>query len=264
MNNIHNFANLKLCEYASIFPTVESLLGHLLFVIGNGYQFDSGSGMLADEFNKKINQYPALTQSQCDQLIAQCHQKVRDFEEKFSRNGDIDEEYIAKECSQYRVHDVTDRDFSTESLLADLHSRSEMHNRERGNFSGIYYCRPYPLSEKYSRIFHLNSNTPTWFLQIARNLCDAWVQFLNHEIETNNLWIPHSQRAPRILSEEEKIQAQGMAELFAEIKKDSDYDGWLDQPRPTRDYGDLEWTTMHRDMLQSQVERLQKLIESKS
>jgi hypothetical protein len=44
-DNIHNYVNRSMCEFASIFPTVISVLDHLLFVIGNGCDLDEESGL---------------------------------------------------------------------------------------------------------------------------------------------------------------------------------------------------------------------------
>jgi hypothetical protein len=114
------------------------------------------------------------------------------------------------------------------------------------------------LSEKYSDVYNLNVNTPVWFVQIALNFCKAWVRFLNEEIANNHVWIKPSLRTKKV----NPLFAAGMAELLASIKSDNSYDGWADRPEPESDYGDLSWTTRHRDMLAEQVQRLEGLLNA--
>jgi hypothetical protein len=257
MNNIHNFANRQLCEYASIFPTVASLLGHLLFTNGNGYSVCDG--MIVDGSNVRIDEYPKMTDAAWDVLIAKCYAKERQFAEQFARGKPINETELAEDCAIYQRHSVTDSDFSVPALLADLFVKMEQ--RQEQFPSREYYLRPYPLSKGYADVFRLNEKTPTWFLQIAYNFCIVWEMFLTKEIETGHVWLPPSQRPKVELTEAQKNVAKGMKDLFASIKSDSSYDGWLDKPEPESDYADMEWTTEHRDLIAGEVIRLGALLE---
>lgn len=254
--NIHNFANRNLCEYASIFPTVASLLDQLLFTVGNGYEFDEGSGMIFDAAGVRIDEYPKMTKAKWDKLIAACHAKELKWAENFSRGEPIDEEYLAENCKRYKIVNVDDTMFSHYALYNDLvHKQAE---RQEDSFNDSY-LRTYPLSEKYSDVYNLNANTPKWFLQIALNLCKAWVQFLNEEIANNHVWIKPSLR---VKTAESIANAAAMSDLFDAIKADPAYDGWLNKTKEAEsDYGDLTWTTRHRDMLVEQVQRLEDLLK---
>lgn len=254
--NIHNFANRQLCEYASIFPTVASLLDHLLFTIGNGYDLDEESGMIVEGGSVRIDQYPKLTPKQWAKLIAECHEKERGFAERFDRTGDgiVDEEYLAQNCARYKIVNVSDEDFTEDAIYADLRSMVATRTEERGYWGDEVMLRPYPLSEKYSDIYNLNANTPAWFVQIALNLCNAWIRFLNEELDAGRVWIKPSLREKT----EEQIKLDGISKnLLDELFGKGD-----DQTHkePESDYADLTWTTRHRDMLVERVQSLESLL----
>ena len=259
MNTIHNFTNRNLCEYVSIFPTVASLLDHLLFTVGNGYEFDEDSGMIFDEMGIRIDQYPAKSAVYWEDLIAECHAKEYRWASKFVPLGiAVNEEKLAKECAKYRIVTVDDSMFTEDALYAELVVASA--EKLAARFATDNFHRPYPLSEKYSDVFNLNLNTPKWFVQIALNLCKAWVRFLTEEIENNHVWIKPSLR-PR--DEVALATAAAMSELFDDIKADPAYDGWADNAKEAEsDYGDLTWTTRHRNMLVEQVQRLEGLLNA--
>ncbi len=253
--NIHNFANRNLCEYASIFPTVAALLDHLLFTIGNGFDFDEDSGMIFDN-GKRIDEYPKMTKAKWDKLIAACHAKELKWAEQFGRGKPEDAEQLAEDCAKYKIVNVNDVAFSEDALYNDL---VRLQAERRTDFLVDTHLRPYPLSEKYSDVCNLNANTPEWFVQIALNFCKAWVHFLNEAIANNDVWIKPSLR-PKTA---ESVQhAAAMSALFDEIKADPAYDGWANNTKePERDYADFDWTVTHRDMIQKQVERLEGLLK---
>lgn len=185
MSNIFNFANRQMCEYASIFPTTVALLDHLLFTIGNGYGVDYDSGMIVDGNNQRIDTYPALTAEQWVELIEACRQKEVNFEKEFSgRFRDFSMERVDEKCKIYKVQNVTEECFEEENLLSEIKSTDLQYKSKKW---GERHYRPYPLSEKHSDIYRLNKNTPAWFLQIAINLCNAWIKFLNTAIETDDV-----------------------------------------------------------------------------
>lgn len=262
--NIHNFANRQLCEFQSIFPNVVSLLDHLLFVIGNGFDYNSQDGMIYTNspIGKFIplDQYPVMNDVDWQKLIMHCHTKERRWAQQNNSNGVINEEELAIACSKYKIVSVDDSLFTEENLHQQLRAWANVKQQKSSTFdSSPSYIRPYPLSEDHSFIFALNENTPKWFVQIAMNMCNAWIKFLGEEIEANNVWIKPSLR-PK--DPDAEIKAATMKELFDMIKKDSGYDGWLDEPyeEPQSDYADLNWTIKHRDMLIEQSSRLNTLL----
>jgi hypothetical protein len=253
--NIHNFVNRNMCEYALLYPTVASLLDHLLFTVGNGYDFDEDTGMICYG-HKRIDQYPKITKTGWKKLIAEGHAKERRWAEDFKRFGDtspIDEVRLAEECEKYKICEVDDSMFTEDALYAELVATQELRNKER---FGDRYLRPYPLSEKYSDVYNLNTNTPTWFVQIALNFCRAWVRFLNEELAAGHVWIKPSLR--------KKTEEQLAFEKFAEEVVDEILGGDAGTPyvEPESDYADLSWTTRHRDALVEQVQRLEGLINA--
>jgi len=251
--NIHNFANRQLCEYQTIFPTVASLLDHILFVNGNGYYFNDKTGMIIDGNRRSIDQYPEMNDAEWDALIQSCHEKERRFAQEYADRGiSTDPADLEADCAAYKRVAVDDSRFTAEALYADLCAM----RAAREEYS---YVRPYPFSRGYADIYSLNENTPKWFVQIAVNFCNAWIRFLNEELENNNVWIKPSLRP---VTEESKARAEAMAELFEMIKEDADYDGWLDKPitEPQSDYADLDWTTKYRDSLVMIVATLETLL----
>jgi hypothetical protein len=256
--NIHNFTNRQLCEYASIFPTVAALLDHLLFTIGNGYEFDEDTGMIRDGQNRRIDEYPAMTPGEWTKLIDECHVKELKWATQNLSGESVDKEVFAENCARYKIVKVTDSVFTEDAIYAELVETQELQRSDGWRMDDFH--RPYPLSERYSDVYNLNANTPRWFVQIALNFCKAWVRFLNEAIENNDIWIKPSLRPkdePALANATKLV----LTELFADIKADPAYDGWLNNTKEAEsDYGDLTWTTKHRDMLVTQVQRLEGLL----
>lgn len=260
MTNIHNFANRQLCEYQSIFPTLASLLDHLLFTNGNGYTYDPERGMMLYHDGKKefyINEYPAMTDSRWDKLIASCHAKEQSFAKRFAGSAAIDVEQLAADCAKYRRVMVDDSMFSEEELYMQLNDMARTKAAESFMRGMESFVRPYPLTPGYADVFRLDERTPGWFLQIAFNFCSAWVKFLDDEIKHNHVWVKPSLRPKR---EGDEFRQEAMAELIGMIKDDAGYDGWADRPEPEVDYADMDWTIKHRYLLSGEVQRLGKLL----
>lgn len=252
MSNIHNFTNRHLCEYQSIFPTVASLLDQLLFTIGNGYEFKNG--MIIDRNGTRIDEFPAMTEDTWIALLEECYLKEVAFSKRFSHDDTVDEERVAAEYAKYKRQDINESMFTEESLLSDLRFMHVQRIAEKSRWNTEpSYIRPYPLSLKYSYIFALNKKTPVWFLQIALNLCKAWVRFLTNEIETNNVWIKPSLR-PKVEADKEQVAFLNELLLSLGANLDTKY------KEPETDYADLSWTTKHRDILAEQVTRIENLI----
>lgn len=225
MNNIHNFTNKIMCEYASIFPTVSDVLNQLLFTVGNGYKCNKDTGMLYrdDGSNEFIDQEQPLDEQAWNDLIAQCYIKERALIERFSGNRTVTEEEIAKECEKYKIVSVDDSAFTEESLYSEL-VQNQTAARQDQDYLPNYYLRPYPLSRNHSAVFKLNENTPTWFLEISLNFCNAWAKFLGEAIQ--------------------HYDVKDMAEYEA-------------------DYADMAWTTKHHTMILEAAEKIKELIKDK-
>ena len=201
-------------------------------MIGNGYGV--ADGMIVGMDGKRIDKYPKI--KDWDKLIGKCIAKVKKFSDEFY--GDTDkfemipelkqkykerqEAYLAERCAIYGPVSVDDSHFTEESLYKDLTNAAP--NRDA-------FLRPYPLSTDYSDIYHLNEQTPKWFLQIALNLCNAWIRFLTEDINNGNIY----KEPPTPLIGEQFINN-------------------------TDDYANLEWTTKHRDMLVELAEKFKGLI----
>jgi len=261
--NIYNFANRQLCEYQSIFPNVAVLLDHLLFTNGNGYEYDEKLGLPVSFENQRamsLDKWPEMTDAEWDKLIQDCHAKERRFAEQYARGKPVDEVELAEDCANYKRVSVTGEMFTEDSLFWQIRDHSQAKRLEAFKSEDYpSFVRPYPLSPGYAMLFELSEKTPGWFLQIAFNLCNAWVRFLDEEIKYNNVWIKPSLR-PKLPNHESRAAA--MTELFAMIKEDADYDGWLDKPHaePEADYADLTWTTRVRDQLAEQAQRIGQLL----
>lgn len=230
MNNIHNFAARQLCQYHTIFPTTASLLDHLLFVIGNGYDFNTKTGM-PKSGKKDIDKYPEMTPAAWDKLITECHQKEDHFAQQYRgrMDDDVINSMVEDNKTGYYARYTTDEMFSEDALYSDLLTTKA---DRAAQWLETFY-RPYPLSQNYSLIFDLNTTTPKWFVQIALNFCKAWVRFLDAEIATGNVYA--GPPTPLVGSQ---------------------FIGSVD------DYANLVWTTKHRDIIAEQVQRLTILLEN--
>lgn len=217
---IFNFANRKLCEYASIFPTTAALMEHLLFVIGNGYDVDLETGMIYERGGDPITKSPKMTPKRWEKLIAECKEKERGFLVSFYRDEPVDEKKLEARCEKYYVRNVDEYSFSEEHFLRSI--RNEVRYRKDSRW-GSKFVRPYPLSEQYSDIYNLNDKTPAWLLKIAINLASAWATFLSEEIAAGNV-------AP----DDTKSAEDG--------------------------YATLSWTQKHCDMLKERVKTLQNIL----
>ncbi len=245
MNQLKNFVNRSLCEYQSIFPNVASVLDHLFFTIGNGYDVDPETGMLAERgydedkdepFYKLLSDWPELDDKGWNKLIAKCHAKAVEFnnrhremekEYEFLPKRDHDAELIAAKAKFQRMN-VEDSAFSAEELYEQLRDMNRARFPKADSF-----LRPYPLSTQYSDIYNLNENSPPWLVQIAINLCKAWVKFLAEEIKYEHVY----KVAPTPLKGEQFIGSGS-------------------------DYANMEWTTKHHDMLVELLPKLQALHDS--
>jgi hypothetical protein len=251
MSNIINFANRQLCEYAHIFPNVVALLDHLLFTIGNGYSFNEATGMIVGRGGKRIDEYPALTPEDWESLIRACHKYEDDSELRVRL--DLPQEYIDGRKSVYKVQNVQESDFSEEALYQNIKAMAAERKSDEFDMDDGF-VRPYPLSEDFSDIYSINKNTPKWFLQIALNLCNAWVRFLNEELESGHVWTPPKPK--NFKPERAAFLSNALGELIASLDEGNI------EPKTT-DYSDATWTAKHRDMLSERAAVIEVLLGSK-
>jgi hypothetical protein len=257
--NIHNFANRNLCEYQSIFPTIVALLDHLLLTNGNGYYFNKKTGMIEDGSRIAIDSYPTLSDSDWKELIASCHKQEREFAESVARrlDSDVDEQYLADDCAAYKKQNVNDSMFSAESMYKDLRNMRRVQESRYGR--GEQWIRPYPFSKGYAKIYELNHNTPSWFIQIVINFCQAWIKFLDEELASGNVWVKPSLRpGGSTMSRDQRL-----LDIAQELSKDSGTE-FTAPPEPESDYADAAWTTKHRDDLKTIMENLQGYCNEKA
>jgi len=186
MQGFFNYVNRQLCEYQSIFPDTVQLLDHILFTNGTGLHVDINTGMIYEGYSNKprfIHEYPKMSSSAWEKLIEQCHDKERNFAERYKDIMPETEEYVAEQCAKYKQVSVDASMFSEEYLYNTLLDTAQARAKD-GDF-----LRPYPLTPGYANIFDLEENTHEWLLEIALNNCKAWERFLTEEINSNNVWI---------------------------------------------------------------------------
>jgi len=177
MDNIHNFTNRTMCEYASIFPTVASVLDHQLFTIGNGFEMHAGMPKESDAIHT-IDRNAVMDDKAWGELLNHCKEKERKWQQQ---SGIENNAALQEKCKKYRRIDVADADFSEASLYNDLLNMKATSNETFGE--DCFFVRPYPLSIQYSKIYKLDKVTPQWFIQIAINVCNAWIRFLSESID---------------------------------------------------------------------------------
>lgn len=222
MKQIFNFANRNLCEYAGIFPDTATLMEHMFFVIGNGYEIDEETGVFRERGGKLVTKSPKMTARSWAKLIAECKEKERTFLADFYRGKPVDEVKLAGICEKYYPRQVDEYNFSE----AHFYTSIKRVARERlESKCGTKFLRPYPLSEEYSAIFKLTENTPIWLVKIGYNLCMAWVRFLTEEIDKGHVAPDDKQRQS-----------------------------------PSDGYATLRWTQTHRDMLSERLVVLRDIL----
>lgn len=214
MNGFYNYANHMLCEYATIFPTPERLVEHIFFVIGNGYNL-ADDGLIYYE-GKSIGSYPTMSEDDWNKLLEKCKKKEEEWSVKFKYSENELEDAIKK----YRVWNTSAEYFTAEAFFNQLNSYKQARGSEFEHRD--YYLRPYPLSHKYSIAYQLTNRSPKWIIELALNLTQAWVRFLDEEIKARNF----------------KVTTDG-----------------------ERDYADEGWTLTHHEYLFELEKKLSGLLE---
>lgn len=181
--SILNYTQRTMCEYHSIFPTVASVLDHLLFTIGTGHSVDKDTGalFLGQYTGTKLflHEYPAMTEKSWQQLILHCQQREL-AQGTACRHPDWED--IRNQCEQYKPVILQESAFDEESLYADL--------VQLRTLSLVNWVRPYPLSTEFSNIYKITKHSPAWLIAICSNTCKAWVRFLTEEIAAGRVARP--------------------------------------------------------------------------
>jgi hypothetical protein len=212
-------------EYHSIFPSAASVLDHIFFTIGNGYEMDEETQSpigIGDRY--PIHLFPGFNKGEMTkEMMPRWREEVEkraEEEEKWElelekiykkvgkewdRNWNK-EAFIEGELAKYVFPEITPGDLSVESLYQQL--VNEEGNPRRTEQGGEHkYVRPYPLSEEYSKVYLLSSKSPGCVRGVALNFCTAWLNYLNKELGTGRVY---------------KVGTS---------------------------YSDEQWTTKHRDMI---------------
>lgn len=178
-----------------MFPTVISLLGHVLLTIGSGYDIND-QGMPAIRLNIGINEYPDMTMAMWKALFADCYLKelgyVEDrwlFEDDLGKAATPDEytNELIVACGTYRVVSVDDSMFTEDALYQELHSMKADLRYQHHSMLSMHGCGHVHFSEERSPIYKLNTATPVWFLEICINFVNACVRFLSDQITSNDV-----------------------------------------------------------------------------
>lgn len=182
-----NFVSYITTEYKSLYPRTLNLMDQILFVIGNGYEFDDNKGIPVEDNGQCIDSFPTLTQLQIETFVAKCKVNEEQLIRRYSIGRTEEEilERIKAECNNISYCTFSEQDFTEESFYSDMITQKQAY--ESGKRWRKEYVRPYPFCEDFSLIYRLNKNTPKWFLEISRNFCNAWAQFLSEELDSGNV-----------------------------------------------------------------------------
>jgi|694.fasta_scaffold30978_13 hypothetical protein len=227
IQSICNFISYQMGEYHSIFPSAASVLHHIFFTIGNGYEMDEetqspiGIGdrypiHLFPDFNKE-----EMTKEMMPRWGEKVEKRAEEKEEwelelekiykkvgKERKDNWNKEAFIEGELAKYVFPEITPDDLSVDSLYQQLVNEEDNPMRtEHGGGDEYKYVRPYPLSDRYSKVYLLSSKSPECVRGVALNFCTAWLNYLNKELGAG------------------RVHKVGTS------------------------YSDEQWTTKHRDML---------------
>jgi hypothetical protein len=167
-------------RYHLIFPTVEAVLQHLLFTIGTGYDFNHG--VITTQQDIPLEEQPGFSSNEERQSFIDACQKeddvrnARHHADRAARMGKPSRLKLAK-IPKVKIDDSM---FTRNSLIKQIQSQYKYSSGD--DWHHPMYVRPYPISDGYSNVARLDSETPKWLVETAIALTDAWVITLGHEI----------------------------------------------------------------------------------
>lgn len=167
---LSNFIASSKCKYPIIFDSNSDVLEHLLFVIGNGYHYDSGIIYDRDTGKSIYNIAGLSTPEEIARFEKSCHDMIKssfndkDLQREWMRNR------LQKELELSKFSPVESEDLKIECFINELVNKQN---------SVKYKVNPYPISD-YSIIAKLDENTPTWLIALSFSYCSAWKNFLSN------------------------------------------------------------------------------------
>ncbi len=189
MLTLTNHASKRMCEFNFILPTLTHYLEHIFLIKNNGYEYEPNSGRIKS-MGKYIDSYKKLTDKQWDELISKCCLKEksilfqrRSFH-KYEPNFNF-EKALELACAGFVKYDIKEEDFSKDNLYLNLVNFKNEQEENNKIFDIKIYIRLKMLEEQCI-LSLIDKHTNKYLRNIALNFIDAWVDFLNEEILTNN------------------------------------------------------------------------------
>lgn len=216
LQKLFPFIEHNLVEYEIIFPNINNILNHLLYVIGNGYGWHSQRGIPVHESGKCIDEFPAFTDARWKKLIKATKLKERDY---YERSLDTYKSIYASEPAKLQEHAlkfqrkqeaiqpvvVTEDQFSYQSLYKQLAYENGIR---------VGFKRPYPVCQ-YSAANYIDKNSPQWFIRLARNSAKAWKCYLNEEIRFGNYTVETENKSLTLLQRDLQIMTDFVTKFEA-------------------------------------------------
>lgn len=220
-------------DFPSLFPTPETYLEHLFFVIGNGCEIDEETSS-PEVSGHPIHLYPVFDREKAREgkkedwtsRITWKNRYRNEVDEHLGREARPDDD-LFKELEKHVFPNICPGELILSSFLSQIPKRIEDETRQRTikvrrnlrkNEDCEYrYIRPYPLSESYSLLYLLTGDSPQSVLWVAYNLASAWKIHLTDELEQGRTF--------------------------------------------ENSYASKEWTEKHRDMLSNRAEELKNMLK---
>ena len=175
----------NLYEYYTIFDTPMKYWEHILFVIGNGYDFIDGEIVYNGQslYSKQINK---------ESIIKKLLKEIEDYEKwkemkpEYTSDINLKIEWNNKDIEYIKNTSINlEKDwYSVDSFYNDIQKHYKK-NKKYYDLTKERY-RPY-ISAVYSLIFKIdNSYHDKFVVEIAKNLVLAFIKYLQEEIAARN------------------------------------------------------------------------------
>jgi hypothetical protein len=197
-------------KHALIFPDTFSVLNHLFYVLGNGYDFDGARFRHTDyirrkdgEYDKKvtfIDEVPILTGAKQKKFLQQCiAEDLKSCDEMWENTKHIfddNEEWFAKREALHKAERAKleaqgvnyplpiDKEFGLPSMRQGLHRHRA---KEGGDADVADLPRPYPFdttgNSAYPPLaYKITDQAPYWLMELCREMHECWAQELEWQI----------------------------------------------------------------------------------